>query len=537
MTNEEYKKIALKIYEDLFEGEENEQGENEQDNQDIEITNVGELFLGLFIESFSNIREEIPLCDYKNLIHTSNGDKDDHDDEASNDIFQPEYKKEIVIILIEFAFKALKIAIDNLSGNEYVLYNLGIKDVEGFISKVNHVWNTPKSDERYLNEFNILYDFLDGSNNSELTISFIIVSCLRVGQNYFLNRLEDFSFEEFIRDSKKMEQYFDGYEFLCEDRILYYKSLLRGIDNDNNRIKDFFDEYDLNEIFEIILKCNSFEDFEANIDSYEYTNNQKIIIIDAFLLLYYCIYLNPKFIVDMTFFYINGIYPFQMNEAILISLRSSCYAPLIQYEYEWWCKETGQTLDLPFPFSTEQFDKNNTTIVDYDLDKLKYAPNIPINAPESIKRIENREPDDKVMGQMTSVHVGEKQILDNLEPFIIRYVPAKERFINGKNSITDYMEDIIALSKIIKDSYNAYGFAYILFHSRFLKWNKMPFNIQFVETIISMFDIHIPENKMKDGHILNYEHKDAKRCAKKILTPRESLRHFLNRETLNSIDW
>lgn len=97
----------------------------------------------------------------------------------------------------------MKIAIDNLSGNEYVLYNLGIKDVEGFISKVNHVWNTPKSDERYLNEFNILYDFLDGSNNSELTISFIIVSCLRVGQNYFLNRLEDFSFEEFIRDSKK----------------------------------------------------------------------------------------------------------------------------------------------------------------------------------------------------------------------------------------------------------------------------------------------------------------------------------------------
>lgn len=522
MTNEEYKKIALKIYEDLFEGEENEQGENEQDNQDIEITNVGELFLGLFIESFSNIREEIPLCDYKNLIHTSNGDKDDHDDEASNDIFQPEYKKEIVIILIEFAFKALKIAIDNLSGNEYVLYNLGIKDVEGFISKVNHVWNTPKSDERYLNEFNILYDFLDGSNNSELTISFIIVSCIRAGQNYFLNRLEDFSFEEFIRDSKKMEQYFDGYEFLCEDRILYYKSLLRGIDNDNNRIKDFFDEYDLNEIFEIILKCNSFEDFEANIDSYEYTNNQKIIIIDALLLMYYCIYLNPKFIVDMTFFYINGIYPFQMNEAILISLRSSRYAPLIQYEYEWWCKETGQTLNIPFPFSTEQFDKNNTTIVDYDLDKLKHNPNLLVNGPEPIKRIEYHESDKAEIGQTNKCNTIE-QIIRALNPYF-RIFMETPNVKKGSYFITHYLDSVIALSETIKDSYNAYGCAYILFHSRYFNWNTV-FNDTFVSIIMSVFGIKIIEKK-------SYPESKAKGRAKKILEENVILQNILDDSTL-----
>lgn len=527
MTNEEYKKIALKIYEDLFEGEENEQGENEQDNQDIEITNVGELFLGLFIESFSNIREEIPLCDYKNLIHTSNGDKDDHDDEASNDIFQPEYKKEIVIILIEFAFKALKIAIDNLSGNEYVLYNLGIKDVEGFISKVNHVWNTPKSDERYLNEFNILYDFLYGSKNFGLTCSFILVSCLRVGQNFSMNKLRGCSFEEFVIRSKELKQCFDEYNFLCENRILYYKSLLSGIGNDNNRIKDFFDEYDLNDIFEIIIKCNSFKDFEANIDSYELTDNQKVIIIDALLAMYYSIYLNPKLYVTMTFFCLNNILPFQINEALLISLRSSRYAPLIQYEYEWWCNETGQTLNIPFPFSTEPFDKNNTTIVDYDLDKLKYTPNLLVNGPKPIKRIEYHEPDKAESGQTNKCNTIE-QIIHDLNPYFTIFFESPNE-TRGSFFIAHYLNPIIALSETIKDSYNAYGFAYILFHSRYFNWNTV-FNDTFVSNIMLVFGISVAESK-------SYPESKAKDRAKKILEDNVILRSILDDSTLKLFGW
>lgn len=522
MTNEEYKKIALKIYEEFFEVEENEQGENEQGSQDIEITNIGELFLGLFIESFSNIRKEIPLCDYKNLIPISNGDKGDRNDEATINVLQPEYKYETFIILAEFTFKALKVAIDNLKGNEYVLQKLGIKDVEGFISKVNLVWNAPKSDERFFNEFNIVCDFLYGSNNLELTISFIIVSCIRAGQNFYINKLKGCSFEDFIIGSKKLKQCFDGYKFLCEDRILYYKSLLRGIDNDNNRIKDFFDEYDLNEIFEIIIKCNSIKDFETNIDSYEYTNNQKIIIIDALLLMYYCIYLNPKFIVDMTFFYINGIYPFQMNEAILISLRSSRYAPLIQYEYEWWCKETGQTLNITFPFSTEQFDKNNTTIVDYDLDKLKHNPNLLVNGPEPIKRIEYHESDKAEIGQTNKCNTIE-QIIRALNPYF-RIFMETPNVKKGSYFITHYLDSVIALSETIKDSYNAYGFAYILFHSRYFNWNTV-FNDTFVSIIMSVFGIKIIEKK-------SYPESKAKGRAKKILEENVILQNILDDSTL-----
>lgn len=522
MTDEEYKKIALKIYEEFFEGE-----ENEQEDQNIEITNIGELFFGLFMESFSNIREEIPLCDYKNLIHASNSDKDVPNDEATNDILQPEYKYETFTILVEFAFKALKVAIDKLSGNEYVLHKLGIKDVEGFISKVNLVWNAPKSDERLFNKFNILRDLLYGSKNFGLTCSFILVSCLRVGQNFSMNKLRGCSFEEFVIRSKELKQCFDEYNFLCENRILYYKSLLSGIGNDNNRIKDFFDEYDLNDIFEIIIKCNSFKDFEANIDSYELTDNQKVIIIDALLAMYYSIYLNPKLYVTMTFFCLNNILPFQINEALLISLRSSRYAPLIQYEYEWWCNETGQTLNIPFPFSTEPFDKNNTTIVDYDLDKLKYTPNLLVNGPKPIKRIEYHEPDKAESGQTNKCNTIE-QIIHDLNPYFTIFFESPNE-TRGSFFIAHYLNPIIALSETIKDSYNAYGFAYILFHSRYFNWNTV-FNDTFVSNIMLVFGISVAESK-------SYPESKAKDRAKKILEDNVILRSILDDSTLKLFGW
>lgn len=67
MTDEEYKKLALEIFDEL-----GELDEFDEDDQYVELTNVGEIFYTLLIESFKKIQEEIPLCDYSDLVSSSN---------------------------------------------------------------------------------------------------------------------------------------------------------------------------------------------------------------------------------------------------------------------------------------------------------------------------------------------------------------------------------------------------------------------------------------------------------------------------------
>lgn len=526
MTDEEYKKIALEIFDEL-----DELDEFDEDDQDVELTNVGEIFYTLLIESFKKIQEEIPLCDYSGLVSSSNDeeyDKSDKDAQGGN-ILRPDVKDETLFMFIDFAFKTVKTAIENINDSEYVLYNIGIKDVKGLIAKMNTVLGMPKSVKRIRDEFEILDELIINSVNHSLFISLILVSFMRKSQNSLIKELkkEDSLYEELILLNKRIKRCFGKYKFLCEDRILHYRILLKKINNDFNRIKEFVDEYDLDKIYEQLLSCNSLNEFEDKFDEMEFSNSQKVIIIDCILLLYYAIYLNPKNLINMVFDFTTDVFPIQINEAVFNALRSSPYAPLIQYEYEWWCKETGQTLNIPFPFSSEPFDKNNTTIVDYDLNNEKYNTGF-INQPRPIAY---KEPNTQVAGENTELIqnciVTRKQIIHDLNPYFKIFMNRSSQ-TRGSFFIAHYLDDIITFSETIKDSYNAYGFAYILFNSKYFNWDNANFNDNFVNNIISIFGIKIEEDK-------TYPESKAKDSAKKILNKIE-LQGILNEDVLKSFD-
>ena len=518
MTDEEYKKLALEIFDEL-----GELDEFDEDDQYVELTNVGEIFYTLLIESFKKIQEEIPLCDYSDLVSSSNDeeyDKSDNDAQGGN-VLRPDVKDETLFIFIDFAFKTVKTAIENINDSEYVLYNIGIKDVKGLIAKMNTVLGMPKSAKRMQDEFEILDELIINSVNLSLFISLILVSFMRKSQNSLIKELkkEDSLYEELIL-FKRIKRCFGKYKFLCEDRILHYRILFKKINNDFNRIKEFVDEYDLDKIYEQLLSSNSLNEFEEMFNEMELSNSQKVIIIDCLLLLYYAIYLNPKNLIDVVFCYTKDVFPIQLNEAVFNSLRSSPYAPLIQYEYEWWCKETGQTLNIPFPFSTEPFDKNNTTIVDYDLDDVKYNTNKFINQHETSGIGKSDE---------QSTKLTRDQIIEKLNKYFNVY---EDEPVKGENFITDYLDDVIALFKKITNNHKSYGFAYILFHSKFSNRKEDKFNLEFVQSMESCFGIQIIERKGK-----YYEH-DGREMAKEILNIRgnKKLCGLLDAETKRLIN-
>ena len=126
--------------------------------------------------------------------------------------------------------------------------------------------------------------------------------------------------------------------------------------------------------------------------SEEFDEKYDSILLDLFFILYYFIYEAPQYIVKLGFYLMSDMLSSNINRAMIPSFQKQDYAGLIQYEYEWWCKETGERLSLPFPFFEGILDLNKISIVDYDLDKKK-APLQIIVKNDNLSYIDSESPD------------------------------------------------------------------------------------------------------------------------------------------------
>lgn len=310
---------------------------------------------------------------------------------------------------------------------------------------------------------------------------------------------------------------------LYKERILKIQFTLKKVSKDLNKIVDLINEYEMNYFVYKFISSNSLDDLINNDEDIDFSDKNIACILDVLFALYHFFYICPQNIIKIAFFLMSGRMSPQLQEAMFESFSATDYNTLIQYEYEWWRRKTGQTLDIPYPFSTKPFDKDNTTIVDYDLDDGKYNTDKFINQP---KLIVYKEPATQVVEENNCI-VTRKQIIHDLNPSFKIFMnrPGRTR---GSFFIAHYLDDVIAFSETIKDSYNAYGFAYILFNSKYFNWNNANFNDNFVNNIISIFGIKIEEDK-------TYPESKAKDSAKKILNKTE-LQGILNEDVLKSFD-
>ena len=116
-----------------------------------------------------------------------------------------------------------------------------------------------------------------------------------------------------------------------------------------------------------------------------------------------------------------------------------------------------------------------------------------------------------------------RQIEHDLKPYFVVFDgrSSKEK---GGVFLTDYLSDVISLSKSISKSHAVYGFAYILFKSRYLNWGTVHFDDNFVYKIAKIFQI---ENQIGT----KYNESQAKKKAKQILEKYEKLQGLLDERT------
>ena len=514
MTNEEYKQFALQIHDmiiDDFEIVDN-----------YEITNIGELFVLKLHEGFKSLNEPMSPIEIEKDMNALGISHDVKENENNEPFFEPEITQNTDKYFINVLFLGLKYAVDSWGDIEYTLSKLGVKNPERIINSVKNMDGILDSDKRYALKQEIINELLF-VNGGERMSDFLFYLFFASYRNYIINICKKTSRKNLFELLQICKYLGSNYKSVCEDRVVFYNFLLKKISCNINKLSEIFEEFDVTYILDKLERYSFDKLFESD-DDIEVTDGYKIFFVDLLFLSYYFIYQNPRYLVKFSFYLLYKNTSPQMQEAMYNSFRSGETNTLIQFEYEWWCSETSKSLDLPFPFSSQPFNRINTTIVDYDLNDVKYNTDKFINQP---KLIIYKEPTTQVVEKNKRIVTRDTIIHDLYPNFkIFMNMPNQTR---GSFFIAHYLDNIIGFTETIKDSYNAYGFAYILFNSKYFNWYDAKFDDNFASKIVSIFGINIEDNK-------TYFESKARECAKKIVLHKVSFQGILNEDILKLFD-
>lgn len=492
MTNAEYKEFAKEVFNNLT------SYLNVIKRQGINISNIGEIFLLAIKKGAEKLDKNIFLYSgadkMNNMLLSFVKRNEEKNPKNIGDL--PDSDTTLTFINY-YLFLGIRLAINNHSNPEYMLQNLGIENVQEFISKITKVddindvvtlSNSVSEIRNYINEDGLCRIFLWGIA-SHYGID-IIKFCKNESSLFVLCLL------------KLIKHIGDKYHSICKERVSIILSQLKSlIKNEFHNFEDFIPKDIINAIINNFTKFKSLDKIEELI-SIEF-DKQKYILLDGLFIIYYYIYEAPQHIVKLGFNLMSDNVSSNISGAMISSFQKQDYAGLIQYEYEWWCKETGERLSLLFPFFEGQLDLCKINIVDYDLDKKK-APlqiivkndNLPQEETNSLPILQ----EENILSHADNI----------LSPFYTIF-EAKSVSERGNTFRKIYLPALAEYSITINDSYTLYGFAYLLYKSQYLNFQKIKFDSNLVDLVTSAFLIN---DKLKE---IEYVESKAKFKAWQIL--------------------
>lgn len=393
MTNAEYKEFAKKVLKDI------ELDDDKPKIRNISITNIGEIFALNIIEGIANLDENtFPHrgADKVNNTFLSLVNSKIANRKESVGGLPP--SNTTLTFISYIAFMGLRSAISNHSNPEYMLQNLGVEDARDFIFEVNNIDNINDDEESFnaiLDIYGRLSDIIGWDNLWK-------ISCWGMVSFYGRNIIElfkDLSPKEILYFFKLAKYISNKYHSICKERVVIIQSTIKFVfNNEYNNIEDFIPQDIIDTVIKNYAKFKSFEKMNASIGTEddaiptEIEEKYKYLALDGLFVLYYYIYERPQSIVKLGFNLMSDKVSSNISGAMISSFRKQDYAGLIQYEYEWWCNETGERLSLPFPFFEGQLNLSGISIVDYDLDKKK-APLQIIVKDDNLSYIDSESPD------------------------------------------------------------------------------------------------------------------------------------------------
>ncbi len=363
---------------------------------------------------------------------------------------------------------------------------------------------------------------------------------------------KEYKNEDVLELCKFIKKLGENYSSICDERItsMYFN------------FKSLFDKDTINEEFIIdyilpllLFKTNIYHLIRIDDPDLEYENflrNFPYMFTDVIFLFYFCIYKNPQYIVNLGFILMSNSvsheiaqamfstfrkddyaaliqyeyewwrketgnslslpFPFyekiiNLNEleAMFSTFRKDDYAALIQYEYEWWRKETGNSLSLPFPFYEKIINLNELGVIDYELAGSDIADGSKLPDPNLCPLPKNSE---------SNNNSGET-IFNSLKKYC-RYMNGEDVNEAGASFRNNHLSTVITAACRLKDRYSVYGFASVLFDSKYFNWADKEFNKDFVMYIANIFNI---DSSLVEGN--DYNQSKSREKAKQMLSKKE----------------
>ena len=503
MTDSEYKEFAKHLVEDLFKEEENNKNESAQPIPPI--THVGEVFMIKIIEAAH-------LLDKSTFPHNSAGKLSkmiirtlnlEENDESDNSGSIPPNPLSVGVTNV-CLFWGIQYAVKSHTDPEYMLKNLGVENPNEIISMVNDTENIDDIED-FINSFFEINKNLQSTLERDKFISLCIwgvvcyagVTTIEVIKRFFN---VDINVLEFCKGIKELGE---KYSSICNERFSSMFFNLRSLFD-----KDTFNEELIMDYILPVTKIKKYHPVGSDISVQEiekFARNYSYQLLDSCFLFYFCIYKNPQYIVNLGFILMSNSVSHEIAQAMFSTFRKDDYAALIQYEYEWWRKETGNSLSLPFPFYEKIINLNELGVIDYELAGSDIADGSKLPDPNLCPLPKNSE---------SNNNSGET-IFNSLKKYC-RYMNGEDVNEAGASFRNNHLSTVITAACRLKDRYSVYGFASVLFDSKYFNWADKEFNKDFVMYIANIFNI---DSSLVEGN--DYNQSKSREKAKQMLSKKE----------------
>lgn len=492
MTNKEYKNVAQKILEEC----------DELENDNYTVTTISELFFLRLRKAFLKYESKESSYTIAKELNNMQTVSDESDNTLSNkesDFNVSIYSRTENVnedLLKLFYFRMLQFTINSFPNVENIFSGYGVENPTELIQKIKSIQAIKTIEDK--ESVNLIIKELEENEKLQAHFSLFSLYFSFKKSIFFMLRIME---EKYCISFFKQVQYVGTHykELYCE-RIEVYSNIFDGLDEYLDlhgdailrlldRFSSMHQEYDL-------CKIRNFDIEEDLVDF----SISPALVLDFYFLFYFLLH-ESSALISFSFFLMSDNMPLYLKDSIIKSFKENqYYAPIIQFEYEWYCLKND--LHPTFPklfYSGEPVDLNSLGIIDYDLyDSVKVSN-------EAIQSSNGNNPDEplenlnNLLTQDNNILV---QIAHDLGPYFVVFDKSAS-CEKGYLFKSKYLLPLITLSENVRDSLTVHGFAYILYKSYYFNWMKRKFKADFVSKIAQIFQIRdrigtlYPENKIK----------------------------------------
>lgn len=263
-----------------------------------------------------------------------------------------------------FRIVSLQYGMTHLPDIDFFLYRIKVKSPSELIARIVEL--TSFEEETLRNE-KIIWEKQYAFGSSKLNF----LTTLSI---YYFFR--DLILDEFLRiDYRRIPSFLivakylgNNYNSIFRERIEQYRLYFKNWDEFLQTHYISFMQLHKNVLERMKKGDSNFTNFFSFLASVLSKIGYSKFYLDLHWLIYYVCYCHTPDFIDFCFSLLDSEMPLRFQETFLQTVKKSVVAPIIQYEYEWYCHKHNQEPQFQF-YEGESINWEKSNIAGYDLDK------------------------------------------------------------------------------------------------------------------------------------------------------------------------